>query len=110
MNGNFIPVSSVNFAKALADDTRQKIMSLCCCNWCSVGELVEKTGVSQPTVSHHLAVLKENELVTYRQEGKQTLYTLNQDHFAACCGILIQSFAPETDTASRLTEENPEES
>ena len=42
--------NTVNFAKALADETRQKIMSLCCCKWLSVGEIVEALHVSQPTV------------------------------------------------------------
>ena len=31
----------VLFAKALADDTRQKIMKCCCCEWISVNEIVE---------------------------------------------------------------------
>ena len=52
-------VDAVQFAKALADETRQKIMGLCCCDWLSVNEIVEKTSVTQPTVSHHLAVLRE---------------------------------------------------
>jgi ArsR family transcriptional regulator, arsenate/arsenite/antimonite-responsive transcriptional repressor len=48
----------VLFAKALADETRQKIMNLCCCEWLSVNAIVEQLGeVTQPTVSHHLAVL-----------------------------------------------------
>ncbi|NCP76507.1 ArsR/SmtB family transcription factor, partial [Shewanella vesiculosa] len=47
----------VFFAKALADETRQKIMNLVCCGWLSVNDIVEKVNVSQPTVSHHLAIL-----------------------------------------------------
>lgn len=85
----------VEFAKAIADDTRQKIMKLCCCVWCSVGELAEKTKVAQPTVSHHLAVLRDAGLVNVRREGKQTFYTLNQDRVAYCCGQLMMAFAPE---------------
>ena len=85
----------VLFAKAIADDTRQKIMSACCCAWLSVNEIVEKMNVSQPTVSHHLAILREADLVNVREEGKQTFYTLNQEHFAACCGQIMIKFAPE---------------
>ena len=33
-------VNPVEFAKALADDTRQKIMAFCCCDEHSVGEIV----------------------------------------------------------------------
>ena len=39
------PANPVEFAKALADETRQHIMTLCCCRELSVSEIVEKTGV-----------------------------------------------------------------
>ena len=87
----------VLFAKALADETRQQIMKLCCCRELSVSEIVEKTSVSQPTVSHHLAILREADLVQARSEGKQTYYTLNQERMAVCCGQLLQVFAPESE-------------
>jgi ArsR family transcriptional regulator len=92
-------VDPVLFAKALADETRQKIMSECCCCWLSVNEIVEKMDVSQPTVSHHLAILRESGLVNVREEGKQTFYSLNQERVAFCCGQLMIRFAPETETA-----------
>ena len=87
----------VIFAKAIADETRQQIMQLCCCQWLSVGEMVEQTRVSQPTVSHHLAILREAGLVNVRHEGKQTYYTLNQERMVRCCGQLMQVFAPESE-------------
>ena len=88
----------VLFAKAISDETRQKIMNLCCCDSLSVNEIVEKLDVSQPTVSHHLAILREADLVTVREEGKQTFYSLNQENIAICCGQLMIKFAPETET------------
>jgi len=88
----------VLFAKAIADDTRQKIMSECCCCWLSVNEIVEKVGFSQPTISHHLAILRDAGLVDSREEGKQTFYTLNQDRIAVCCGQIMLKFAPESET------------
>ena len=97
-------VDSVLFAKALADDTRQQVMKLCCCQELSVSEIVEKTGVSQPTVSHHLAILREAGLVNAREEGKQTFYTLNQDRVAVCCGQLMVKFAPESETTLTVKE------
>jgi len=85
----------VLFAKAISDDTRQKIMGICCCNELSVNEIVEKLDVSQPTVSHHLAILRDAGLVSIREEGKQTFYTLNQNQVVFCCGQLMVKFAPE---------------
>jgi DNA-binding transcriptional ArsR family regulator len=88
-------VNPVMFAKAIADETRQKIMTECCCCWVSVGDLANKLDVTQPTVSHHLAILREASLVNSREEGKQTFYTLNQENIAVCCGQIMLKFAPE---------------
>jgi ArsR family transcriptional regulator len=92
----------VLFAKALADETRQKIMNLVCCQQLSVNEIVEQLDVSQPTVSHHLSILREAGLVSVREEGKQTFYGLNQERVAFCCGQLMIKFAPETETAETI--------
>jgi ArsR family transcriptional regulator len=95
-------INPVLFAKAIADETRQKIMNLVCCNSLSVNEIVEKLDVSQPTVSHHLAILREAGLVTVRDEGKQTFYSLNQERLAVCCGQIMIKFAPETAAAESI--------
>jgi ArsR family transcriptional regulator len=87
------------FAKALADETRQKIMQLICCQQLSVTEIVERLNVTQPTVSHHLAILREAGLVKVQEDGRQTFYSLNQEQLASCCGVLVLNFAPETETA-----------
>lgn len=92
----------VLFAKAIADETRQKIMNLVCCASLSVTEIVEKLDVSQPTVSHHLSILREAGLVSVREDGKQTFYSLNQDRMAVCCGQLMVKFAPETEAAESI--------
>jgi ArsR family transcriptional regulator, arsenate/arsenite/antimonite-responsive transcriptional repressor len=99
--------SPVEFAKAIADETRQKIMSLLCCRWMNVNEVVEALGaVSQPTVSHHLAILREAGLVMVRPEGKHTYYSLHQEQVAFCCSRLIKAFAPQSEAALGL-ELNP---
>ncbi len=92
----------VAFAKVLADPTRQQIMECCCCEWRSVNQIVDSVNVSQPTVSHHLAVLRNADLVQAREQGKNTFYTLNQERVASCCGQLISTFAPESNAAERL--------
>ena len=85
----------ITFAKALSDTTRQRIMDVCCCDWLNVTEIVEAVEVGQPTVSHHLSILKEAGLVNVRHEGKHTYYTLNQENVVKCCGQIMQSFAPD---------------
>jgi DNA-binding transcriptional ArsR family regulator len=89
-------MNPVEFAKAIADDTRQQIMRLCCCQWMNVTEIVTALQqVSQPTVSHHLGILRAAGLVKVRREGKQVYYTLNQDRLASACCTLTDNFAPE---------------
>jgi DNA-binding transcriptional ArsR family regulator len=88
-------VDTVEFAKALADETRQKIMALCCCTQLSVNELMEATGVAQPTVSHHLKILRSAGLVHAERKGKQVLYSLNQKQLASACCVVAVNFAPD---------------
>ncbi len=87
----------VEFAKILADDTRQEIMKHLCCVWLSVNDVVDRLGgrVNQPTVSHHLKKLEDAGLVSVRQEGRQRFYTLNQERVVVCCGQLVSAFAPD---------------
>ena len=90
-------VDAVTFAKAIADETRQEIMTCLCCVWLSVNDVVDKLDgkVNQPTVSHHLKKLEDANLVMVRQEGRQRFYTLNQEQLTVCCGLLVRSFAPD---------------
>jgi len=87
--------NTVAFAKAIADETRQQIMKELCCQWLNVGQLAERIGVRQPTVSHHLKILNEANLLIKRREGKQSFCTLNQEMVTVCCGMLMSTFAPE---------------
>jgi len=90
-----IKINTVEFAKALADETRQKIMALCCCQKLTVSEIVNATDVAQPTVSHHLKILKNAGLVSSERRGKEVYYTLIQERLAAGCCQVAENFAPE---------------
>jgi ArsR family transcriptional regulator len=82
----------VEFCKALADDTRQRILVLLLQGEQCVGDLVAAFPMSQPTISHHLAVLRQLNLVTTRKEGKQVFYAINRDMVVECCGMLMAKF------------------
>lgn len=83
----------VEFCKTLADDTRQRILRMLMeADEMSVSDIVAGFDVSQPTISHHLNVLKQFGLVASRKKGKQVFYTLNRDRVIECCGRLIAMF------------------
>ncbi len=60
----------------LADPTRLRLLSLIAAagEACAACDLVEPLGVSQPTVSHHLKVLREAGLVTSEKRGRWVYY------------------------------------
>ncbi|TDK25477.1 ArsR family transcriptional regulator [Arthrobacter crusticola] len=60
----------------IAERTRRDILELLRAEGKSVGQLVGELGVSQPTVSKHLKVLREAGLVTMRAQGQKRFYSL----------------------------------
>lgn len=60
----------------LSDPTRLRLLSLIADSGeaCAACELVEPIGVSQPTVSHHLKVLRETGFVESEKEGRWIYY------------------------------------
>jgi ArsR family transcriptional regulator len=90
-----VTIDCVEFCKALADDTRQQILVMLLDGEMCVGDIVDTFAISQPTVSHHLGILKQFNLVTSRKEGKQVYYAINHDNVVGCCGQLTIKFQTE---------------
>jgi DNA-binding transcriptional ArsR family regulator len=63
--------------KALSDATRQEILRLLENEQRTVGEIVSNFNLSQPTISRHLSVLKEADLVIDQRQGQNVIYRLN---------------------------------
>jgi DNA-binding transcriptional ArsR family regulator len=76
--------------KALADPVRVQLLSLvlsdedgrCTC------DLAPAVGVSEPTVSHHLKVLREAGLVEGTKSGTNVYYRANRDALGALCRVI----------------------
>lgn len=62
---------------ALSEVTRLKIVQLLTEREMCVCELVDRLGISQPAVSHHLGVLRRAGLISDRKSGKWTYYSLD---------------------------------
>ena len=63
--------------KALSEPTRREILMLLRKESMSAGEIASKFKMTNATISHHLSVLKEAEIVIDRRKGKYIIYELN---------------------------------
>lgn len=70
--------STLKSLRALADQTRLRIVALLERDELSVNELQEITRMGQSRISTHLGLLQESGLLQSRREGKRTFYKLNQ--------------------------------
>lgn len=69
-----------DFFKVFGDGTRIRILQILLEGERNVGELAEALEMSQSAVSHQLRVLRQNDLVKYRKEGKTVFYSLDDEH------------------------------
>jgi DNA-binding transcriptional ArsR family regulator len=100
---NCVMINCVDFCKALGDETRQRILEVLLSQGeMCVGDLVNTFNLSQPTISHHLTLLKNAKLVTSRRDGKQVFYAIDRENITSCCGSLFAKFAPEDASLGRL--------
>ncbi len=63
----------------IAESTRRDILEALAQESKAVGQLVDELGVSQPTVSKHLRVLREAGVVTMRAQGQKRFYGINTE-------------------------------
>ena len=61
----------------LRDKTRLNILMILARGERNVSSLCEELGLPQPTVSHHLGLLRTKSLIANRRSGKQVFYGLN---------------------------------
>ncbi len=89
-NGDLIDV-----LRALGDKSRWHICQILLShNEVCVGELVDKLGISQPLVSHHLKALRQVGLVKTRRQGNWIFYSLVPTRFEETIMRLAADFAP----------------
>lgn len=73
---------SINKAfKALADPTRRKILDLLREQDLTAGEIADHFAISKPSISRHLNLLKEAELVWDERKANYIVYSLNTTVF-----------------------------
>ncbi len=66
-----------NLFQAIADVQRRRILEILKSGELSVAEINEQLDISGATLSHHLTILKQADLVRDRRAGQKRIYTLN---------------------------------
>ncbi|NTU98837.1 winged helix-turn-helix transcriptional regulator [Candidatus Falkowbacteria bacterium] len=66
---------------ALSDPTRRKILEYLKMEEMSAGQIGQKFNITAPSISHHLNVLKQADLVYSRRQGQEIIYSLNLSVF-----------------------------
>src|SRR3954470_11867423 len=91
----------------IADGTRRELLQVLLAQYVStesesgeisVGQIVERMGLSQPTVSKHLKVLRDHGLVTVREDGQHRYYRLDTAPLEEVEDWLIPFLSADFDT------------
>ncbi|MDP6624970.1 MAG: metalloregulator ArsR/SmtB family transcription factor [Nitrospinota bacterium] len=92
MKGFEMNVDCCSFFKAVGDPTRVKIMVLLRKKEMCVSDICKHFKMKQPSISHHLNILKNAKIVSDRKEGKEVYYALNACCISDCCGDFMNMF------------------
>lgn len=69
----------VEIFKALAEKNRLLILDMLSCGELCACDIIEGLELTQPTISHHMKILQQVELVNGRKEGKWMHYSINKE-------------------------------
>ena len=83
------------FFKAISDPTRVKIMELLKDKEMNVGEICKHFDMQQPSISHHLSILKNATIVKDRKQGKEVYYHLDSICIVNCCSGFQRQFVAD---------------
>lgn len=84
--------------KALSDNTRRQILRYLREGDMSAGEIAEKFNMSKPSISHHLNILKQADLVSDQRQGQSIIYSLNTSVFEELVGVLMELVGKKPNT------------
>jgi DNA-binding transcriptional ArsR family regulator len=94
-------VSSNQAFRALADETRRTILRLLRNGPLTSGEIADRFDSSWPTISRHLAVLRDAGLVMTERRGQEIRYELNTSVFQDVIQHLIEWTRPSGGASRR---------
>lgn len=75
--------------KALSDKTRRKILELLRQRDMTAGEIADSFDITKASISHHLSILKNADLISDKRDGQFICYSLNTSIFEEVIGWFI---------------------
>jgi len=75
-----LPLLNMPF-KALSDPTRRKIIQMLKDKDMTAGDIADQFDITKPSISHHLNILKQAQLVIDQRKGQNIYYSLNTTVF-----------------------------
>lgn len=84
--------------KALSDNTRREILKLLSKGDMTAGEIADKFDMSKPSISKHLDILRDAELVSSEKKGQYIIYSINTTVLQEVLGGFLGIFDKGADT------------
>lgn len=78
--------------KALSDPTRREILKILKTADRNAGEIADNFNMSKPSISKHLDILKEADLISSKKEGQFIIYSLNATILQEALGEFLSFF------------------
>ena len=78
--------------RALSDKTRREILKLLNKKDMSAGEIAEHFDISKPSISKHLDILREAELISSEKKGQFVIYSINTSVIQEVLGNFLEIF------------------
>ena len=97
-----------NVFKALSDSTRRQILNMLQKGDLTAGDIADQFDMTKPSISHHLNILKQANLVQDIRKGQNIYYSLNTTVFQEVIGWLYDFLTP--DEAEKNTEKSSNDS
>lgn len=76
--------------KALSDKTRRQILKFLHEGDLTAGEIADHFDMTKPSISHHLNLLKQADLISDRRQGQNIYYSLNTSVFEEIMGWFLE--------------------
>lgn len=80
--------------RALADPTRREILQQLKQGELSAGQIAAGFTISGPSISRHLSILKNADLVSERREGNRIIYRLEPEQISLTVGDFLSAVCP----------------